>query len=507
MRCLDKKRRALLFGGALVAVTLFCVLALPRLLAGTAVPGAPSETLLAAAEGLDQIVIEAVLDPEAAAISVWQRLTLTNRAGESRDAAVLRTWPNAFQSPETSPCASEELYDACYPDGFSSGSLVMDEALVARQGAEGVGVDYRYTDEAKTVLLVPVAGGWQPGETIELTLRYTVNVPRTAYRFGVRDHIWALGNCFATPAVWEDGAYRTDAYTAVGDPFISDCANYTVSVSVPRGYLCAGSGCPEEETVQGRAVYRFAAPAVRDFALVISNRFKVAQTMRNGVLVSAYATGRSRAREMLGYAGRALECYTERYGEYPYQSLTLAEIEFPMGGMEYPAMAMIGASQLDAGGRTLEYVMAHEVAHQWWYAVVGSDGVNQSWQDEALCEFSLLDYVETVYGRAQRDELQRTRVESAMRVTVPRGITPGAPLTYFSSMSEYSLVVYNRGAAMLCALDQAMGGTLDDFLRAYYGRYAFSRASRRDFENLLAQHTGGDYGPLIVDYLDTSILN
>lgn len=175
--------------------------------------------------------------------------------------------------------------------------------------------------------------------------------------------------------------------------------------------------------------------------------------------------------------------------------------------MEYPAMAMIGASQLDAGGRTLEYVMAHEVAHQWWYAVVGSDGVNQSWQDEALCEFSLLDYVETVYGRAQRDELQRTRVESAMRVTVPRGITPGAPLTYFSSMSEYSLVVYNRGAAMLCALDQAMGGTLDDFLRAYYGRYAFSRASRRDFENLLAQHTGGDYGPLIVDYLDTSILN
>ena len=46
----------------------------------------------------------------------------------------------------------------------------------------------------------------------------------------------------------------------------------------------------------------------------------------------------------------------------------------------------------------------------------------------------------------------RDRIESALRVTVPHGVTPGAPLERFSTMSEYSLVVYDRGAAMLLSL-------------------------------------------------------
>lgn len=57
-------------------------------------------------------------------------------------------------------------------------------------------------------------------------------------------------------------------------------------------------------------------------------------------------------------------------------------------------MAMIAADLLDAGGESLETVVAHEVAHQWWYAVVGSDPVNQAWQDEALSQFSMLEYLE-----------------------------------------------------------------------------------------------------------------
>ncbi|MEF9879607.1 MAG: hypothetical protein RR975_09260, partial [Clostridia bacterium] len=75
------------------------------------------------------------------------------------------------------------------------------------------------------------------------------------------------------------------------------------------------------------------------------------------------------------------------------------------------------------------------------------------------------------------------------------------------SMSEYSLVVYNRGAALLCALDRATQGELDAFLKAYAQRYAFGFATRQDFEALLAEQTGEDYTPLMTDYLDTYILH
>jgi len=464
-------------------------------------PAKPSAGLLSAADGLDEIAIEAGLDAKDRSLSVVQKLTLVNRTGQKQDAAVLRTWPNAFQSMDTSPCAAEDaLFDQYYPNGFSSGALVM-----ARAEVDGEAVLYRYTDDAKTVLKVPVPGGWSEGAAIEIELTYVIQMPQMAYRFGVWDDIWALGNAFAIPAVWEDGAFRTDAYASVGDPFVSDCANYTVTITVPKGYVCAGSASPAVEQSGNESIYRFEAPAVRDFALVISDRFHTAQAKQDGVLVTSHASDASRAKELLRYGKKALEIYSEAFGAYPYPCYSLAQVNFPHGGMEYPALSMISADLLSVGGRELEYVVAHETAHQWWYAVVGSDGWNQPWQDEALSEFSLLEYAEKRYGLAERNDLEQSRMESALRVTVPQGVTPGAPLDYFSSMSEYRLVVYDRGAACLCALDRT--ASLDSFLRDYYQNHAFKRATRADFEKQLFESTGEDLSPLMRDYLDTAILN
>ena len=484
---------------AVLALVLLAVL----LGSGTLKAPKPSAALLQSAEGLDEMEIEAKLNPDERTVTVRQRLTLCNRTGEKQNAVVLRTWPNAFQSMDTSPCTAEEKrYEQFYPDGFSSGALV-----IGRAQAAGETVVHRYTDAAKTVLMVPVPGGWEAGQQTEVELEYTLQLPRMAYRFGVWNDVYALGNAFITPAVWQDGAWRTDAYAPVGDPFVTDCANYTVAITVPDGYVCAGSGCPTVEKAKKERVYRFHSPAVRDFALVIGKRFHTAQALEGDVLITACASSASDAREMLRYARKALQIYESLWGEYPYPAYTLAQIAMPLGGMEYPALAMISDEMLAQGGRELEYLIAHETAHQWWYALVGSDGWNQPWQDEALCEFGVLEYAEQVYGAAERGDLEQTRVQSAMRVTVPQGATPGAPLSAFGSISEYSLVVYNRGAACMCALDRMLPEGLNPFLRAYAQQYAFQRATREDFETLLAQVTGEDLSPMIRDYLDTYILH
>lgn len=502
------KKRWIIGGAAALAAAVLGALALCGVFSPALTLDSPSRMLIQAWDGLDANVIEAELDVESAVITVSQELRLLNRTGQTLEASVLRAWPNAFQTADTSPAAAEDgIYESCYPNGFSAGFLSMKEARVSLDGTDGELAAYRYLDSAKTVLSVPVKEGWPSGEWLTLRLSYTVQVPRMAYRFGVNNGIWALGNCFLVPAIWEDGAFRTDEYAPVGDPFLSDCMNYTVSLSVPQGYVCAGSGWPAVETSGEVSVWRFTSSAVRDFALVVSDRFKMAQAKDNGILITAYATDASKAKEMLEYGRKALACFSSRYGEYPYQSYTLSEIDFPMGGMEYPAMSMIGSAQLLSGGETLENVVAHETAHQWWYAVVGSDQWNQSWQDEALCEFSVLEYLEDVHGLSSRESYEQSHMEAALRVTVPRGVTPGAPLDWFGTMSQYSLVVYDRGAAMLCALDRMLPDGLDPFLRAYYERFAFKRAGREDFETLLAEVTGEDLAPLIRDYLDTYIAN
>ena len=471
-------------------------------------PDEPTAQLLAAAQGLDDVAVDAVFDPAKRTVQVTQRMTLTNRTGKAQELLVLRAYANAFASEDTSPAATEELYDACYPDGFSEGYLTISAMRVAMQGLGVTDQAYAYTDDAGTVMELALPMVWGAGEALTLEAVYTVYIPEVAHRFGASDGVYSLGNAFLIPAPYVAGAYVTDAYYSIGEPFSSECRNYEVRLTLPQGYAVAGSAAPVSQKLEGGLeTVRLYAPAVRDFALCISHEWKQAHMRHNGVLVMAYAKSTAHARSLLTYAAAALACYEARYGAYPYPAYTLCETTIPFDSMAYPALGMVSKSVVDVGGDALEQLVAREVAHQWWGTLIGTDQYNQPWQDEALCEFSLLEYWEMRKGKAARDALAYERLETAMRVTIPRGVTPGSPIDYFGDWSEYRVVVHGRGGAAMIALNLALEGGLNDFLALYYERYAFASATRADFETLLAGVTGEDWTPLLSDYLDTNLNN
>lgn len=446
------------------------------------------ETLLAAAEGLDEITIRASFDPDAQTLQVKQTFTLTNRTGTAQRDVVLRTYAAAFRSEDYAPSATEELHSACYPSGFSAGGIEITSDDLT----------YSYLDDAETVLDIALDSLWKTGETLTFTLDYTLTIPTAAYRFGENDGVYALGNAFVIPAVYEDGAWRTDEYYSIGDPFISECRNYTVSVTLPEDYTAVGSGSAE---TNGQTT-TFTALASRDFALCISKKFKQAQAVQDGVLVQANAKTISRANALLKTAKKALKTYAELYGAYPYSTYTLAEVGLPFEGMSYPAFAMVSSDVLDMESEAREIRIAREVAKQWFEQVVGTDAYNQAWQHEAPAEYAMLEYWQARHGASARESLQYSRVDTAMRLSVDT-LTPGSPLDYFYSWSEYKTVAWFRGASALCTLDLAMNGRLDEFLAAYYDTYAFAIASRDDFAQTLNEVSGEDWAPLLNDSLDT----
>lgn len=485
-------------------ITLWLLLKPPAAL----LPNSPGTALVQAAQGLDEVAVDAVLNPLRGTVEVSQSLTLTNRTGETQRLLVLRTYPNALASEDTSPAATDELYDACYPDGFSAGSLTVSQMRLTLAGGAEQNPAYAYGDTAQTVLRVSLPGDWQPGQTLSLQMRYTLQVPTARWRFGQYGGVWALGNAFAIPSPFLEGAYRTDDLVSIGEPYITECRNYTVRVTAPDTYALAGSGSPTVESdANGLRVTRFDAPAVRDFALYANASAKTAQGMQDGVLIRACANSAGDARTLVSSASKALACYQARYGAYPYPTLNLCAVDLPTGGTAFPGMVWTTPAELAREGDAVEQQIALLVARQWWAAVVGVDGFYQAWQADALSMFSLLDYWETQHGREARDELQFALTDTAMRLTIPRGVTPGSPLDYFGDWTEFRLVVTNRGAAALCALNTAMNGTLDEFLHTYYDTYAFALATREDFETLLARVTGQDWAPLLSDYLDTYIDN
>lgn len=490
-------RRAWLLAALIVLMMLLAAVGLLRF--GTeqdeaASLPAPGEALLAAAAGLDEIRIDAVFDPDAARLTVTQAMSLTNRTGQIQPGVMLRSWSGAYHRADTSPAATDELFADCYGTAFSPGGLSLTAAAAGNEP-----LAWQWLDDARTVLHLPCP--WAADETLALTLTYTVQIPACASRFGYAEGVYMLGNVFPLPAVWQEGAWRTDAYAPIGDPFLSECANWQLTLHLPGGYTAAASAAAQQAAP---GTLFFEGWALRDFALVISRNFVTVQGMAGDTLVTACARDRRDAGAMLTIAREALEVYEARWGDYAYPSLTLAEAAFPYGGMEYPGMVMIAADAVTLGGETLEITVAHEVAHQWWSVMAGSDSWYQPWQDEALCEYAVLDYMGEKYGAARRERMAFDLIETSLRITVPRGVTPGSPIDRFGNLTEYSLVVYQRGAALWRALETHLGkDALDALLRDYQSRFRFRIASRADLEDLISRHAGTDMSGLIADYLDT----
>ena len=483
-------RMALLF-----AVAALTGLLLWFFLAGSSSILAPGKALLIASERLTDYRVDFRLIPEERALAISQSIQYQNNTRETLNRLILRTWLNAFESEETSPAALEELYDACYPSGFSPGGLALYDVTWNGEAAE-----YTYVNADKTALQINIPE-LKPGESGTLFLRCVAAVPSCAYRTGYTDGCWRLGNVVPLLSVYENGEWRTDAYFPIGDPFISDCANFHVSLDVPEGFLPA---CSAALTKGKDGLWRGDLPAARDLALCIYDHAAVAKAKAGSILILSYADTQEQAKRGLDDAKKALQTFSALYGEYPYPTFSVCQADFPFSGMEYPALCMIGREQYTAEkADSLELTIAHETAHQWFYALVGSDQALCPWQDEAMCEYAVLRYVRQRYGQSSFEALKYYRVDAPMMESVPGSLTPGSPISYYSSYQDYRAVVYGRGAALLLALDEFLPKGTDDFLKAYVKSFAFQYVTRAQLDAFLNRYSGQDTGPLLLDYLDT----
>ena len=439
-----------------------------------------------------------IFRPEESTLAVTMTLDYANNTGEILNDLTLRTWAGAYTDAETSPAAIDELYEACYPNGFSPGGITLEGVWWNGTMAEAA-----FADDAQTALrvMIPPLGN---GEHGTLLLRCRLTVPDCAHRFGHSGGVWQFGSALPILSVYRDGAWRTDPYAPIGDPFFSECANYTVTLTAPAGYACAATGTQRAETQSdGSLRWRMEAPAVREFAFALSDAWHSADAQADGVRITAYAPDRDGAKRAAKNAADALKIYGRLYGAYPWDTLTLCAVDFPFGGMEYPGLIFLSQKGFPADwADTLELTVAHETAHQWFYALVGSDPFNQPWQDEALSEYAMLRYVREKYGRGAYENLRVTRIDAPMRERIPQRVTPATPIDGFGSLEAYTTVVYGRGAAFLTAAEE-MTGKVDAFLKAYCDRFAFGIASRQDFTALMNEITGEDLVPLMTDYLDT----
>ena len=148
------------------------------------------------------------------------------------------------------------------------------------------------------------------------------------------------------------------------------------------------------------------------------------------------------------------------------------------------------SDKLDAEGNI--YTIVHENAHQWWYAMVGSDQLNSAWQDEGLAEYSSLMFFEThpdynftrlgIVGSATK--AYRAYFSVYNQIFGEANTAMNRHISEFDSDYEYANIAYNKGLILFDMLRQSIGDEkFTSALKDYFNGNLYSIAP---CENLYA---------------------
>ena len=313
------------------------------------------------------------------------------------------------------------------------------------------------TQPDPTTLVVALGSPLNAGQTIEASMTWDLKLagPNNDRIAQVGDSI-RLGSFFPI-LPWEPGVgWATDPpATGFAEGSTAPTADFDMSVTVPAGLTVLASGVPDASGA------RWHAAAMRDVALSIG-RFRMASADAAGVhiTVGVAADLPDSAAAFATKIAAKLASYTEWFGAYPWPVYTMAVTGQLRGGIEYPSHVMQGTGTI---GRTT----SHELAHQWFYALVGNDQGRDPWLDEGLASYA--------EGRAE-NSLPMFR-STSIPADGKGHLT--SPITYWNAhQPTYYRGVYVQGVQALGTLGPV--DRVDCALRIYIARNAYRIARPAD---------------------------
>lgn len=453
--------------------------------------------------------MELRLDEKEKTVSGTLALTYRNATGKDLKEIPFFVYPNAFADKQTAPFY-KSYTDTAYPNGFSPGSITF-----SRIAADGTEAAHILGNADKSLLTITLPRPLANGGSAQIAFDFTVQIPNSLGRFGYGSKAINLCNFYPIACPYDGTKFLTYPYIEQGDPFVSDMADYEVTLEVPNGLIVAHTGSSTQKSEGKTDIYTITAKSVRDFAAVCSRHFqmKSERIVKDGtdVMVTAYtyddaSFGKS---EALDYGANAIKAFSNLIGPYPYATMCVVQTDFFIGGMEYPNIVLIDQSLYERESKTmLEFIIAHEVGHQWFYGVVGNDQVMEPWLDEALTDYITLCYYGYRYGKDAQLEQYKQQIELQYQFGKAYGLIPeefdrvGLPTTSFEDDFVYSVVVYNRGTMMFTELANTIGKEkLLKALGVYYREMAGKRSTKADLLRVLDRETGFDCSGFMAKYL------
>ena len=315
----------------------------------------------------------------------------------------------------------------------------------------------------KITLPAPLAQGASGSVGFDVSITVTAGIDR----FGHDGSYYFIGNAIPVLAVRDAAGWHLDPYTNNGESFYALASDYTVSLDHPSTISVPATGTSVDQAgASGRTVTTARGTQVREFAWAAGPFRKISGSTAGGVAVNVYSVSSistSSANSMLSTAKAALDAHAGRLGAYPYgEADVVLDNGYWFGGMEYPGFV------LDVVSST---ALAHELAHQWFYGIVGDDEYTTPWLDEGFT-----DYLTDLYFGKTGSGCGITWQSSAEKLT--------NSMAYWDAhSSRYSTVVYGYGKCTLHDLRRLIGTTaMTNLMKSYAASHWYGISTVADFK-------------------------
>lgn len=479
--------------------------------------------------------IKAELNDKENSITASETIVYKNNSSSSLDFIWFHIWPNAYKNDSTALMKQirNDTARSKKAENFGVGDI---EGLAFK--VNGATSKTEAHPDYIDIIKVLLPQSLRPGDSITITTPFKTKLPPYFSRSGYADGEFMACQWYPKPAVYDKDGWHEFPYLDMGE-FYSEYADYDVTITLPAAYVVGATGVlqtKEEADAYkmvggknaanrkgkpvlyqtkntGTKTLRYTAYNVPDFAWFADKNFVIQYDtlqLPSGKIIDAYSYYHNKEKTIwnnsIDYIEDAVRKYSGWIGEYEYP--VVQAVEGPKnnssGGMEYPMVTLITSP--DAKVETLDGVIAHEVGHNWFMSMLGSNERMHTWQDEGLNSYFQFRYeaekyrANSIFGDAIPDDIKKLPADKFLEIiynvidqNVPMQAAMDIPADKFASSEEYGIVSYVKTALWMYRLEQAVGREkVDAAFKEYFAEWHDKHPQPEDLKAAFEKSIGLD---------------
>ena len=493
------------------------------------------------------------LDDKNHELIAFEKVSYTNNSTRTLHFIYFHLWPNAYKK-YNSALGKQQLEEHNTQLYFAPDEILgYIDGLKFQIGEEDL--QWNYTPNNEDICVVHLLDPLRPGETVEITTPFNVKIPKGIFsRLGHMGQSYQITQWYPKPAVYDNDGWHQMPYLDQGE-FYSEFGTFDVYITLPKNYVVGATGdlvngAIELEWLNKNVVetekmlteglldevpgwknamefplsndttktLHFHQEKVHDFAWFADKRYHVLkgeiELPHNKRKVTTWAMFTNNEADLwknsIEYLNDATYYYSLWNGDYPYNHVTAVDGALSAGGgMEYPNITIIGESG-DAFG--LETVIMHEVGHNWFYGILGTNERDHGWMDEGLNSMNENRYIETKYPNRKlvgTDSSSLQAIYKKLNVNHYSHKASYELLYLFNARKNkdqrieelsteytplnYGGIVYSKTAIVFDYLMAYLGENLyDKCMKRYFEEWKFKHPQPNDLRRIFEEETNKD---------------